>query len=241
MINNIFIAGISSVRQYFNSVHTWENMMRRPGDKLHWQVHNMGGLGRQLACEAFLKDPTFEAIFFCDLDQEFPQNALEKLRSHDLDMVSGHYMQRKGSTLRSNWWYSPDGGWPYVPYLYEEIPTMGMHRLACTGLGCTLIKRAPIEAVAKYLSYWEPNSNPFEAGKVPEEAVHFGTWGADWRFFYYAQRLGFELWGDANVETPHNANIQVTRNIRQQFLPHPDKDAKFLNEKVFLTSVRAKV
>lgn len=215
-------------------------MTRRPGDKLFHQPVNIGEMGRQLAVEKFLSSPEFDAIFMCDLDQQFPMDTLEKLREHDLDMVSGHYMQRRTSTLRSNWKYTLDGGWPYLPYLYRNIPTEGMHRLASTGLGCALIKREPIEAVKKYLSHWEPNSNPFEIGKIPELDIRYGNFGSDYRFFFYAQKLGFELWGDASVETPHAANIWTTRDIHKLFLPNPEKDAEMLNTDVFLATVRSK-
>lgn len=238
-MGKVLIAGISGVRNYFDSIHSWENMKRRPGDKMYHQAINIGEVGRTIAIDKFLKEKEFDAIFMCDLDQIFSMDALEILRSHDKDMISGHYMQRRTSTLLSNWAYSPDGGWPYIPYLYRDIPKDGMHRLANTGLGCVLIKREPIEAVKKYLDHWEPNSNPFEIGKVPEEDVRFGNWGSDWRFFYYAQRLGFELWGDASIETPHAVNNWITRDFHKQFEPNPEKDAKLLNERVFLMTIRS--
>jgi hypothetical protein len=233
------VAGISAPRQYFNALHSWENMKRRPGDKVYHQAINIGEVGRQIAVEKFLESKEFDAIFMCDLDQEFPMDALEMLRTHDKDMVSGHYMQRRTSTLKSNWQYTVDGDWPYLPYLYDEIPRTGMHRIANTGLGCALIKREPIVAVKKFLDHWEPNSNPFEIGKIPELDIRYGNFGSDYRFFFYAQRLGFELWGDADVETPHAASIWLTRDIHNQFLYDANKDAKMLNEKVFLPTIRS--
>lgn len=238
-IGKVMIAGISAPRQYFSSLHSWENMKRRPGDKVYHQATNIGEVGRTIAVEKFLADKQFDALFMCDLDQEFPMDALEMLRSHDKDMVTGHYMQRRTSSLISNWKYTVDGDWPYLPYLYDEIPRTGLHRLACTGLGCVLIKREPIVAVKKYLDYWEPNSNPFEIGKIPELDIRYGNFGSDYRFFFYAQRLGYELWGDADVETPHATNIWLTRASHKLFEYSADKDAKMLNEKVFLPTIRS--
>src|SRR3990167_1486032 len=232
-MDRVLIAGISAVRQYFDSVHSWETMQRRKGDELWFQATNIGEMGRQLAVEKFLTSPQFDAIFMCDLDQKFPMDALEKLRAHDKDMVTGHYMQRRTSTLRSNWKYTIDGGWPYLPYLYQHIPRKGMHRLASTGLGCALIKREPIAAVKRYLDHWEHGSNPFEIGKIPELDIRFGNFGSDYRFFFYAQKLGFELWGDASVETPHATNIWMTSDIHETFMPNPERDAEMLNKDVF--------
>lgn len=214
-------------------------MKRQPGDALFWQATNQGEIGRQIAVDQFLATD-YPLLMMCDLDQDFPPDTLEKLRAHDLDMVTGHYMQRKTSTLKSVWMYTIDGNWPYIPYLYNQIPQDGMHRLASSGLGCVLIKREVVEAVKNYLSHWEPNSNPFEIGKVPEEAIHYGTWGSDMRFFYYAQRLGYELWGDASLDIPHAANIWVNRDIRESFQYNPYQDANRLNKEVVLATIMSK-
>lgn len=238
-MDNIFIAGISGVRQYFQSVHSWENMTRRKGDRLHWQAHNQGETGRTIAVEAFLESDS-PALMMCDLDHDFPQDTLERLRAHDKDMVSGHYLYRQTSTLRSVWSFTIDGGWPYIPYLYHDIPKSGMHRIATTGLGCVLIKRDVVVAVKKYMDYWEPNSNVFDRGKVPEEALHYGVWGSDMRFFYYAQRLGFELWGDADLDVPHVASIWLQRGIHETFKRDINKEAKRLNEDVVIAMAAAK-
>src|SRR3990167_1987481 len=238
-MDNIFIAGTSGVRQYFQSVHSWENMTGRKGDRLKWYPHNQGETGRTIAVEMFLRSDS-PAIMMCDLDHDFPQDTLERLRNHDKDMASGHYLYRQTSTLRSVWSFTIDGNWPYIPYLYFDIPKGGMHRIATTGLGCVLIKREVIEAVKKYLDYWEPNSNVFDRGKVPEEALWYGVWGSDMRFFYYAQRLGFELWGDADLDVPHVASIWLKRDIHKIFNRDINKEAKRLNEDVVVSTAATK-
>lgn len=204
----VFVAGVSAHRQYISAFRSFEEIAIREGDRLAYRTGSRGDVQRTFIASEFLNNRKYDAILLCDLDQKFPKDTLERLRSHDKDMVSGHYMKRTTKALTSIWQYTlVQAQWPYIPYL--DPPRHGLHRIAQTGMGCVLIKREVVEAVAEILP---PGANPFEIGKLPEAAFLQANFGSDYRFFYLAQKLGFELWGDADVECPHASTMWLTRD-----------------------------
>jgi hypothetical protein len=116
---------------------------------------------------------------------------------------------------------SSDGTWPYHPLV--DIPDDGLHEIACAGFGNVLIKRKVIEDVIKLLP---PGEHPFQIGPMPEmvDGDH-GAFGADFRFFTYARRLGYKLWLDAHpdAEARHAATLWVDRRIYNIMRPHQSK------------------
>ena len=182
-------------------------MKVRPGDRKMYRSGGRGDVERTVAAKQFM-DSDCDALMLCDLDQKFPVNALEQLRAHDLDLVTGHYMFRTTRHLKSIWmWSTEPQNWPYLPFI--KPPTSGMHKLASTGMGCLLIKREVFEEVSHMLP---PGANPFEIGKIPEIAYYQTNFGSDYRFLYFAHKLGYELWGDADVDCPHASTMWLTRD-----------------------------
>lgn len=230
------VAGLSADRQYLNSTISFTNIKLRDIDGQFVQHGTRGDVGRAIICDQFLNSK-HDALLLLDLDMEFQPDVLERLRVHSHDMVSGHYMKRTTRFLHSIWQYTVDGSWPYLPYVAPEIPLSGMHRLASTGMGCVLIRRKVIEAVKAFLPL---GSNPFDIGLVPELSPMHGNFGSDYRFFYYAQKLGFELWGDADVDCPHASSIWVTRQTHKDIQPSLDKTAEYMMTHVWENTIRSR-
>ncbi|MHC4193682.1 MAG: hypothetical protein ACYSP9_05850, partial [Planctomycetota bacterium] len=176
-IRRVMVAGISASRQYLKSYKSFAKIEVREGDGKFEKSGGRGDVNRTHVCQRFLADDRFDALMLCDLDQIFPSDTLERLRSHDLDMVSGHYMKRTTKHLLSIWQSSVTDEWPYMPFL--DPPTEGLHKLASSGFGCVLIKRKVIEAVADLLPH---GANPFEIGRLPEAAFYQTNFGSDYRF-----------------------------------------------------------
>lgn len=237
MFKSVMVAGLSADRQYLTSTLSFTKIKTRPADGVFVQHGTRGDVGRGIIADQFLKS-NHDGLLMLDLDQRFPENTLEQLRSHARPMVSGHYMKRTTRFLQSIWQYTLDGDWPYLPYIAPNIPITGLHRIATTGMGCVLIHREVVERVRAHIP---EGSNPFDIGTVPELTPFAGlSFGSDYRFFYYAQKLGFELWGDADLECPHVTSLWLTRTSHEDIQPSPEKTYDHLMKRVFEASIRSR-
>lgn len=236
VINNVMLAGVSADKQHIKSFKSFMEIERNDGDGIYVQDSSRGDIARTLVCDRFLNDTRYDALLLCDLDQVFPKDTLIRLRSHDLDMVSGHYMKRTTKRTESIWQQSVvPCDWPY--YSLVDPPLTGLHRLASSGMGCVLIKRHVIEDVAMMLP---KGSSPFEIGKLPEVAILQGNFGSDYRFFYLAQKLGYELWGDAEVDCPHAITVWLRRNTAELMLEDRMNSINYQVKTMFSNSVKGK-
>lgn len=232
----VLVAGVTAERQYAAAFETFRNIELRDGDDFVWSHGNRGDIARTKVGEKFRANPQFDALLLCDLDQKFPKDTLEKLRAHDKDMISGHYMLRSTKEMKSLWQASTQPlDWPYVPFV--DPPPDGTYRIATSGMGCVLIKRKVFEAVHDLLP---PGASPFEIGKLPCATASWGNFGSDYRFFYLAQKLGFELWGTTEVDTPHASTLWITRDTIFKLQEQRKEAIEKLMEYPFRTSIRAK-
>jgi len=167
-------------------------------------------------CDAFLRGP-YDALLMVDMDMLVPPDGLEKLRAHDLDMVSGHYFRRDTSPLMSICQVIDEERNAQVPLV--DVPDSGLMEIAMTGMGFVLIKREVIEAVWRI-----PNIvHPFAPGPVPEMG-HNELYGQDVRFFFYARKLGYKLWLDAGVECMHGCTVWLSKYLYDILRPHQDAE-----------------
>lgn len=234
----VYVAGISAHRQYNASLDTFYELKLQKGDMKMYRSGSRGDVERTYAFEQFMTEGAkCDAIFLCDLDQKFPEDALEQLRAHDKDMVSGHYMKRQTKALVSIWqWSLKTCEWPYIPYVNPPKAGSGLRKIATTGMGCVLIKREVVEAVASILP---PGANPFEIGKLPEAAFAQSNFGSDYRFFYLAQKLGYELWGDPDVDCPHAITMWLDRDFDTKIWKARKEAVVSLMESPFRNSIKA--
>lgn len=211
----VYIAGATSARQYVKSYRSYTRLRIKPDDLLaEPEDFAPGEVARIRFGEDFLKvKKEYDAILLLDLDMELPPDLLERLRAHDLDMVTGHYFKRGHRPMMS---VCSVGDWPFTP-LYD-VPESGLHEISNTGLGCVLIKREVVEAVAETFM---PGEQLFTTGPLLDLWQRdFSRFGSDYRFFAKARSLGYKLWLDASLECAHGSTIWLTRKLYDILRPH---------------------
>ena len=208
----VFVAAVSSEKQYTKGLLSFNDLVIRDGDTKAIKLGTRGDMARMAMGNRFLVSD-LDAILLLDLDMIHPPDLLERLRAHDVDMVSAHYFRRHIDPMRSVVTViTDDNTWPYPPLI--TIPDDGLHEIACTGFGCVLIKRAAVEAVMKMLP---PGSPPFSLGPMPEEANNDPQpFGSDYNFFIRARKAGYKLWLDASLESQHACTIWLDRPMYEK-------------------------
>lgn len=128
----------------------------------------------------------FHAVWYVDDDQVFAPNTLERLISHDKDIVSGLYVARQI---------------PFVPHVYHQredghiTPRLlqngdrSMISAMVTGAGCLLVKCNVFKKMEK--PWWRLG----EADQV--------NWHDDAGFCKRARDVGFEVWCDQGCPVGH--------------------------------------
>jgi FkbM family methyltransferase len=138
----------------------------------------------------WLMNKGYDYLFAVDSDIAFAPNTLEKLLSHDRDMVSGIYIQRIPNThtleiTRKN----KQGGLDHV--LWETIAGQGLVSVDGCGFGCLLIKSDVFKAIPR----------PQFVYKSALDHAH--TFSEDFYFCQQALRAGFKIWADTDVVCEH--------------------------------------
>jgi hypothetical protein len=174
-------------------------------------------LARNGIVEAMLEQSSATHLFFMDADMVFPEEALERLLSLDLDIVSGTYYARTDTPVPHAYrfnrqddggvdWYTPVGA-PLVEWLaaqpdQSELPNAAIVGepypilVDAVGAGCLLIKREVLEAV------YQANSE----SHYPWFQILPGTKGGeDFEFCRRARELGYKVWVDFSVQCNHAA------------------------------------
>lgn len=194
-----------------DSIH---NLTIRPGDSIRYVRGTKGYESRQTHFNIFMAG-THDYMLLLDHDMIFPEDTLERLRSHQLPYVSGFYMRRRYAPIVPVWFHPWEGAWPFRPYL--EIPESGrLHEIGASGWGCILIHRQVIEDTRKILKgepdvieddmdVWpydlaavlrgEEQLRPLRGQKDPV--------GSDIRYPFYAVHAGYQLVGDPDVSCGH--------------------------------------
>jgi hypothetical protein len=177
----------------------------------------VGFAARMELVDDFLKRKELDAILLVDMDMVLPKDGLEKLREHDLDMVSGHYFRRDTNPLMSVCMHLTEewGDWP-VPMV--DIPDK-LTKIYSSGFGFVLIKREVVEKVAKIPHV----GHPMSVGQIPEQG-HTELFGQDIRFFHYAKKLGYDLWLDPNVECKHATTVYTSKYLYDILRPHQTEE-----------------
>ena len=204
----VFVAGVSTETQYVKGLLSFRALRIGPDDVAVAHYGATGLAARKAVCDEFLRKKEFDALLMLDLDMLHPEDLLVRLREHDVDIVTGHYYRRQLSPMTSIAELAPDGTWPYVPLL--DVPHSGLHEIACAGLGCVLIKREVIEAVAKELP---PLSHPFDNGPMKWLTGSDLVIGPDKRFFSLARKLGYKFHLDATVRCGHALTVWLDDDI----------------------------
>ncbi len=193
------------------------SIQRRPGDSNPiFKIATKGAEAREKLIKQFLAS-SHDFILLLDGDMLFPPDVLERLRSHGLPCVSGHYVRRTHQPMIIPIWYEDDAEfrWPMMPFR-ESIQSGRLYRLGATGFGIWLIHRSVFEAVEPLLKgeafVWQDDMDtwPYDLAEVlagrEQLRVLRGTRdqvGGDVRLSFFIRQAGFTLWGDPDAKCGH--------------------------------------
>jgi FkbM family methyltransferase len=152
----------------------------------------------------------YDYLFSVDYDVSFPKDTLKRLLAHDVDLVSGLYIQRKHDqhTLEIYGW-DDRGGVSNVPY--EKIAGKGLVPIAGCGFGCVLIKKRVFEGIGyPWFVYHSALS-------------HMDTVSEDVDFCTKAHAKGFKMFADTTLMVDHHgSNIyrvgEISSNPKAPFM-----------------------
>jgi FkbM family methyltransferase len=146
----------------------------------------------------------FDYLFSVDSDISFNSDTLVKLLSHDKDVVSGLYIQRKpGQHILEIYEPTPSGGVSNMPY--GKLKGRPLVEIAGAGFGCVLIKAE----VMREIGYPQ-----FEYHSAID---HNNTVSEDVDFCRKAREKGFKLWADPNILCRHTGSFtfNIDTNIEK--------------------------
>jgi len=136
----------------------------------------------------------FDYLFSVDSDIAFPTDTLVKLLSHDKDVVSGLYIQRKpGEHILEIYESNTTGGINNIPY--GKLKGRSLVEVAGCGFGCVLVK-AEVFKVIGYPQF-----------KYHSAISHSNTVSEDVYFCNKAKENGFKIWADPSILCKHTGSF----------------------------------
>ena len=163
---------------------------------------------RNMIVEKTREDPSYTHLLFVDDDQVFPPDALNKLLSHDKDIVGAQIFKRR--PLYEPCVYTLRGS-KYFPILVNKFAEVD-----AIGTGMMLIKTE----VFNKIEY------PWFETVYDEEKTH---WSVDFMFCKKAKKLGYKIYCDPTIEIGHLGDAPVRG--KQDFLKMIQERQKNLNVK----------
>lgn len=132
----------------------------------------------------------FDYLFSVDSDIVLPQDALVKMLNHNVDIVSGVYMQRKPDVQVLEV-YRPNniGGDSNVPL--SELQPPGLHEVSGCGFGCVLVKSDVIRKIGYPQFTYKSAIN------------HNDTISEDVDFCRKARAVGAKIYVDSSIICDH--------------------------------------
>jgi len=89
----------------------------------------------------------YDYLFSVDSDIVLPEDTLIKLMAHNVDMVSGVYIQRKpNQEILEIYRYNSHGGMSNISM--QDISPAGLHKIDGCGFGCVLVKSEVIRKIS---------------------------------------------------------------------------------------------
>ncbi len=171
---------------------------------------------RQKLYEAARDLGDFDYILFLDSDMRFPQDALERLLKHDVDMVGVNYSARvmppRPIAIKSR---SGDGA-----LLHTLDDSTGLEDVDAMGFGCVLIRR---EVFNELEELW-PNSFhwDFDTEYRKGERVLVGE---DVFFCNRVREAGFTMWIDHDLskDVRHLGQYEYSLDLVNNFIGTVDR------------------
>ena len=164
----------------------------------------------------------FDYLFSVDSDIAFPPDTLAKLLSHDKDVVSGLYIQRKpGQHILEIYEHTATGGVTNMPY--GKLKGRQLVQVAGCGFGCALVKAEVFKTIG------------YPQFKYHSAVSHNNTVSEDVDFCTKARDRGFTIWADPTVLCRHIGSF--TFNIDTS-IPAIDTISTVVDIKKFLRELR---
>lgn len=184
-----------------------------------------GVLARNTAATDFL-DTDYTHLLFLDADIILKWAHIERMLSHDVDIVGALYCKKTQGKMQ---WVC--NGLPDRPPVDER----GLLPLKHIGTGCLLVKRgvflAMLEKYRDEMDYLEAEIDKQRWDFFPMRIVNRRMISEDWFFCDRARALGYTVYGDTNVLLGHIGTVvfpldtQIIESRRQS----PAEYAKLVN------------
>lgn len=162
----------------------------------------------------------YDYLFSVDSDIAFSKDTLKKILSHDKDLVTGIYRQRKPEQILEIYLPNENGGMRNANI--EELTQPLVEIVGC-GFGCVLIKKKVFEDIG-YPQFEYKMAN-----------VHNILVSEDNDFCIKARSKGFKLYCDTSVICKHigSTNYQVVKTAKTNTPVTNDAIPVYSNKKVF--------
>jgi len=144
----------------------------------------------------------YDYLFSVDSDIAFETDTLVRLLNHNVDMVSGLYIQRKpGQHILEIYKRTDNGGTTNMPY--AELKGRGLVEIAGCGFGCVLVKKEVFQAIG------------YPWFKYHSALSHEQTISEDTDFCLKARSKGFKIYADSGLQCRHIGNTEfvIDNNI----------------------------
>lgn len=132
----------------------------------------------------------YDYLFSVDSDIVLPKDCLVKMLNHDVDIVSGVYIQRKpGKEILEIYRNNSHGGMSNVSY--DELLPAGLHKINGCGFGCVLVKSDIIRKIG------------YPQFKYHSALNHNNTISEDVDFCRKAANVGANIFVDSSIVCDH--------------------------------------
>jgi hypothetical protein len=152
----------------------------------------------------------FDYLFFADCDEVFPEDCVERLLQHDVDVVTARYHMRKEPYHAVAYVKHRvmDGPHCYAPVHYGQ----GLIEIERGGAGALLIKRRVLEAIRSRIG-----ENWFRYQRSPDPP-HDMSVSEDFWFYQQAREAGYQTYCDWDVEVGHLQTFSINRSWNESYL-----------------------
>jgi FkbM family methyltransferase len=146
----------------------------------------------------------YDYLLSVDSDIVLPRDTLRRFLSHDVDMVSGLYIQRKpGQHILEIYENNDRGGVSNIPY--GKIKDRGLVPIGGCGFGCVLVKKSVFQSI------------PYPHFVYHSALNHANTISEDVDFCAKALKNGFKIYADTAIKCRHigQGEFRIDDTIQQ--------------------------
>lgn len=141
----------------------------------------------------------YDYLLSVDSDIVLPKDTLTKFLAHDVDIVSGLYIQRKpGQHILEVYENNDQGGVSNIPY--GKIKDKGLVPIGGCGFGCVLIKQSVFKGI------------PYPHFVYHSALDHANTISEDVDFCAKALKKGFKIYADTAIKCRHIGHSEFLIN-----------------------------